>query len=110
MKKTKEIPTKVKVGGMKLDIKLVERIPGSYMGMFERDERRIQIANKYNNQTIPNTLLHEILHACWSEYGLSENKNLDEEAVVYTLTNSIMSVMQDNKEIREYFMKQWSGN
>ena len=47
------------------------------------------------------TLLHEVLHACWSLVGLGEGK-LTEERVVLALAPALLDTLDRNPKLRNY--------
>jgi hypothetical protein len=49
------------------------------------------------------TLLHEILHAIWAEYGLGENE--PEERAVSVLATGFTQVMHDNPQLQREIAK-----
>ena len=57
------------------------------------DRRRIRVYCKTNHNIIRDTLLHEILHACWNMLGLSRSE--EEEKVVNSLSTILIGVMDD---------------
>ena len=52
-----------------------------------------------------NTLLHEILHAIFYQYGLCEDVGDKEEKIVNTTANGLSSVFVDNPWLIDYIKK-----
>lgn len=48
------------------------------------------------------TLLHEILHACWNQTPLRERDEDDEERTVTALTPLLLGVLRDNPDLVAY--------
>ena len=56
-------------------------------------KRKIRIYTGGGGSTTRDTLLHEILHACWSMLALSEKE--EEERVVNSLSSVLIGLMDD---------------
>jgi hypothetical protein len=63
------------------------------------DKRRIRIYVDTSTGIIRDTLLHEILHACWYLLGLSKQE--EEEKVVNSISTLLIGVLDDprNKDV-----------
>ena len=59
----------------------------------------IRIERGMDTEQQANTLIHEILHACWSQCHLDEDI---EEHTITVLTNQLTQVFQDNPEVTKY--------
>ena len=57
------------------------------------DLRRIRIYCKTNPNIIRDTLLHEILHACWNMLALGKNE--EEEKIVNSLSTIFIGLIDD---------------
>ena len=66
------------------------------------DKRRIRIYTKTSKSIVRDTLLHEILHACW--HMLAFSKGEEEEKIVNSLSTLIIGLIDDprNKDIVDF--------
>ena len=68
------------------------------------DKRRIRIYCKTAPAITRDTLLHEILHACWNTLGL--NKSEEEEKVVNSISTVLIGVFDDprNADVMNFIL------
>ena len=99
-----KLPKKIKVAGY--DVAMVplpplEALAGNRWGEFDRTLHHIRIEDpmldKYQHL---NTLLHEINHAIWWAYTISEDDN--EERIVTAFANGWAQVFRDNPKILKF--------
>lgn len=92
------IPRRLKIVGKVYRIEPVARdtINGNDYGDCHPPECRIRVASDVDIQQIRDTLLHELLHALWSESALGSGEGLCEESVVRQLATSLLATLRDN--------------
>jgi len=75
----------------------------NYKGFFYPDiaEIALNLKSFKTNQSMLNTLLHEILHAVWKNKGLETED--DEEACVLLIANGLIEVFKRNPELVQVF-------
>lgn len=95
------IPSKVKIGGMIYDIKIInskkyELTETKNWGLSKHGECKIILDINVNSQRLWQTFFHEILHVISIEYsaGLSE-KNVDR------ISNGFYTFLTDNNLLKE---------
>jgi hypothetical protein len=70
------------------------------MGECDRFSLEIRIRTDLPLQQVQNTLLHEVLHACWDIAELDRTPS--EEAVVTLLSTTLLKVAQDNPKVIKF--------
>jgi len=108
----KGMPATIVVGATKYKIRLIKNLESDGQDLFGVCHRgklkEIRIDNSPNSSfNVAETLLHEILHAIWQEFGLTVFKKLDEEQVVNATSIALTTVMMNNPKLNTYFNKQW---
>ena len=97
-------PPKIKVGYKDIAIDLVRsdftKQTDCY-GEYQHRANKIEIQQDLTPNDFSNTLLHEVLHAVVYEHSLTVDGNVlcvdsNEEIVVNSVTNGLMSVFKDN--------------
>lgn len=71
-------------------------------GDFHPELLRIRISDGIKPQLQAETLLHEILHACWSVSGLGERAH--EENAVQSLSMVLSDVLRDNPDVMAWIV------
>lgn len=66
----------------------------------------IEVVDTLDQERTAETLLHEILHACWIQGDLPDS---DEEHMVTMLARVLTQVWQDNPEVMEFIGKNARG-
>ena len=107
-------PSKIKIGYKDIDIDLVRsdfsKQTDCY-GEYQHRANKIEIQQDLTNSDFANTLLHEVLHAVAYEMSLTQEGNIlskdtNEEIVINSITNGLMTVVKDNpwflKFLQEY--------
>ena len=61
------------------------------------------------HQQASDTLLHEVMHAIWSESGLDHIPDLNEETVVRTLATWLRIVFRDNPDFTKFVINSKSA-
>jgi hypothetical protein len=112
-------PTSVRIGHIDFAIRWISdedwTTPNgqdpSLQGIFYRTDGRINIRvqKDVHEQTLRETLWHEIMHGCWWWMGMTDlpvapGKDADdqEEDTVLRLTHASLLVMQENPEVMAY--------
>lgn len=110
-------PTQVKVGHTTYSIhyltekKWLKKYDASKAGLFWVDDESILIrvhndGDQRAESSLRETLLHEILHACWHHVNLGSRGKIDddelEEAIVGTLSMPLIAVICDNPDVFDY--------
>lgn len=100
-----ELPKTIKIGARTYKISLWEAREAQAAGARGHhwfDTGWIKIAENSDIELKANTLLHEILHGCWSQGDLSDD---EQEHTVTVLANQLTQVFQDNPEVIKYLQK-----
>ena len=110
-------PPKVKVGYKDIDIDLVRsdftKQTDCY-GEYQHRANKIEIQKDLTPTDFANTLLHEILHAVVYEHSLTCDGNVlsvdtNEEIVVNSITNGLMTVIKDNPWFLKFLQENIHG-
>lgn|SRR5690606_18838680 len=105
-------PSKVKVGYSIYDVSVVpfiqrEKGKPESAGVCNRLLKKIEIRKDHaHSQVAPEIILHEILHAVWSEFQLDPRK---EEEYITTLGVGLTNVFKDNPKLLKYLEKSLHG-
>lgn len=70
------------------------------LGECDKLNNIIRVSDNLNDRTAANTLLHEVMHACWYIAGLEANDS--EERTVNCLSNQLAQVWRDNPAFVAY--------
>lgn len=91
-----KIPKKIKVAGINYQVKETDLvvINGStdYVGSINQARAEIEVLNSLSKTRKEQTLVHEILHACFYEAGFDEH----DEDVVNRVSVVLYQVLKDN--------------
>lgn len=93
--------TSIKIAGQNYK---VESMPKKWVhhtdtyGQCDTEHLAIHLATNIPESRKGETLLHEVLHAIYYEYGLSHVN--DEEGIVSLLSVGLYQVLKDNEELR----------
>jgi hypothetical protein len=101
---THNMPSSVRVGFKTYSIApwaSLEASASSCIGECDRLNLEIRVREDLPLQQAQNTLLHEILHACWDMHNLS-SLEANEEHIICALTNSFQQVAQDNPHVIDW--------
>jgi mannitol-specific phosphotransferase system IIBC component len=103
---------KIKIGFEDIAINLInfetkDKKDDNVLGEYDSSNAKIDIQKEQNARSEANTLLHEIIHACVYQAGLSSQGNLlfkekNEELIVNAISNSLSQVFRDNKWFLPY--------
>jgi hypothetical protein len=97
-KKNGDMPPSVKVRNSRYKI-IYELMDEKDMGECTYDPKVIRINSYYGLREARKTLLHEILHAIYFEYGLEP---CGEERTILTMEKGIFEVFTRNKKVRGF--------
>jgi hypothetical protein len=113
-------PTSVRIGHVEYDLHWVDeqdwmaKYDKGQAGFFWADKGGIYIrmhneGDQRIEDSLRETLLHEILHGCWhhtnmAHHGAVEKEDL-EEWVVGTLSYPLIDVLRDNPDVMKYLLK-----
>ena len=94
-------PRKTKICGYTVTMELKKRESG--YGVFRPAQLNGEVASWLTPQLQATTLLHELLHACWSISDLAARyKNKTEEDVIRTIEPFIYSMLVDNPDLVKF--------
>lgn len=94
------LPTSIRVGFQTFAVEEIaepEAGRGSYKGVSSFSGAYIAVTRKGNAIDVANTLLHEVLHMCWSTMDIQDGDR--EEHTITTLTNALCQVWRDSPEL-----------
>lgn len=93
-----KLPKSIKVGYKKYKVlqwQSTEDRSSPHLGNCDRLRNVIRVDTSYGDAETLNTLVHEVLHACWWNAGLRFDDI--EEEIVNTMANQLTQVLIDNK-------------
>lgn len=96
-----KLPKTVRIGPHTYDIIEVnsqEALSEGYHGIHISVRKVIKIDNTLKDSQVLESLLHEVCHAIWDNYKLSEDD--DEERIVSVFGVGLLQVFKDNPAIR----------
>lgn len=97
------MPKTIKVGANTVTVRLVKEVDEHRnIGEFDPANMGIKISSKLGTHQRALTLLHECLHACWWDAGLTRNK-ITEEEVVSGLEGRLGALIRDNPKLIDYW-------
>jgi hypothetical protein len=99
---TAERPTSVRIGWRDYEIKYVpssQEMDPNNRGLIRHGESVIIIADDQTPLATAETILHEIMHGVFAHSGLRQSPRLEEEFVCSTLSDGLMSVFANNKDL-----------
>lgn len=109
-KAQKDLPLTVRIGPMDVPLNacddglLEERL----LGCWNRDTREIRLRSGIGSpQMVVEVLIHELLHALWTDSGLPDT-NIEEEDAVTKLAPRLQALLRDNPELVKWITK-WSA-
>ena len=101
-----KLPEKIKVGYADIAIIPMEHMEGfahGVYGHFSAPELCIRISTDLDKMVVMNTLVHEILHACYFVGNIEDED--DEEKTVTVLANVYAQVLRDNPEYNKFIQR-----
>lgn len=74
---------------------------GEIMGKYTTETGEIIVNSSHSKREMVNTLIHEVLHAIWHNYGISGiiTDHDRQEYVCNTTANALTQVFLDNREL-----------
>lgn len=96
------LPTKVLVGYRYVTIVVRDDMPDDTDGELDIKGHTISINGKQHPEEIPNTLIHELLHAIWGAQGLPREEKDNEEEIVMGLANGLTQALLANPFLLSY--------
>lgn len=91
------LPERVIVAGVEYSVEEVDNViingSANYVGSCSYTDTKIEILNSLSKTKKEQTLVHEVLHACFNEAGFNEQ----EEDVINRVSNVLYQVLKDNK-------------
>lgn len=114
-----EIPQKIRVGPLNLNIEFTDDVAGkllpipinkedssgittTFYGCLCFADQTIYLAKNQKDDITADTLLHEILHAIWSVVGGAAYEEADEERIVSMLTGTLLDTLKRNQKLARY--------
>ncbi len=94
------IPNQVKIGGLVYKVKMVDNCPlgYDYSGEISQTKEKIYIQNGASDNSVKETLLHEIIHGMVYYMGL-RGTDYNSESFVEGLAHVLLAVIEDNPEM-----------
>lgn len=101
------IPKKIKVDHLTYTITLDPGIGDiGHFGLCNSNDQIIRLYSKMNKERMKETLLHEVLHAIYYSRGMRQvpNESLTEELIVDQIGVGLITVLNNNPELRKYLL------
>lgn len=96
------MPKKVKVGAVDYTIHLLDPKDKGQYGVCLYEHQRIYLTPNMKHQQASDTLLHEVMHAIWSESGLDHIPDLNEETIIRTMATWLRMVFTHNPDFTRF--------
>lgn len=94
-----KLPKSLKIGYKTYQVREMthaEHMEDKALGECKHDEGVIVVSlERGDKQEQSNTLLHEVLHACYKVANIQDED--EEERIVHAMTNVLLQVLKDNK-------------
>lgn len=107
-----KLPKRIKISGFDYEIRELPPEMVDDEGECDYDQHCISVrTTNRTDQFVANTLLHEVFHACFHEYGLGNIKGIShskEELIINNLTNAFLAFVRDNPEVAKRIIKIWT--
>lgn len=102
-----KMPKTIKIGAQTISVHSEDpEIMDTTYGRYIPAKNKIEISKDLEKQQEALTLLHEVLHACFSDAGLVTKFNKDdEEVIVRALEGRIGALIKDNKKFIQYIQE-----
>lgn len=107
-------PRRVKVGAFWYSIEYSKQVEDRCIGICYHHAKRIRVQSDLSRRMLAQTVLHEIMHAIYYEFGLTNSEQADadnaagmvhEEAAVNGLSIGMMQVLVDNPGFRRFLVE-----
>lgn len=104
---TRAFPTKVKIGPHRYTIHLEDTIESDgSIGTFLEERGEIHIKSGLSTTLTGETLLHELLHACFVGLGVDGTfGTTDEEVIAAVSAYNLAQIFQDNPSVIKWLLK-----
>lgn len=99
-----KVPKKIKIGAVDYTVHALNKTDRNQYGVCLYDHQRIYLSQNMLHQQASDTILHEVLHAIWSEAGLDHIPDLNEETIVRTLATWLRIVFRDNPDFAKFVL------
>lgn len=76
----------------------------NYQGRTDKNQALIEFSNRYPDEEIADTLIHEVLHAIFYNY-IYDLEGMDEEAIVTMVAHGLSQVFKDNPKFIDEVQK-----
>lgn len=110
MPKKMKMPGMIRIGYKDVSVIKTPLITEDHAGLFRHGvDAQILIAEEQEGVELADTAVHELLHAVWRYYGLTDNVSIPddvEEQVVSVLAHGLVQVMRDNPEFIDWLREQ----
>lgn len=107
-------PRRIKIGAHWYRVTYVDTIEGRCVGICHTSAKTIKVRKILTDRMLAQTLLHEVMHAIYYEFGVINSEQSDkdyaagmasEETAVNGLSNGLMQVLVDNPSFRQFLVK-----
>ena len=95
-------PKKLKIGAVDYTTHLLPAGTKDQYGACVYTHQRIYLSPEMLHQQASDTLLHEVIHAIWSEAGLDHIPDLNEETIVRTMATWLRMIIRDNPSFVQF--------
>lgn len=73
-------------------------------GQCDRQRGIIYVCDQFDPAVVADTLIHEVLHAIWHEYGMQDDDK--EERTVHMMATGLTQLFRDNPALIRYLLRQ----
>lgn len=102
--KVDDLPSSIRIGAYDIQICYLSKDDDD-MGSFDSSTETIWIQSEFkSNISAVDTLIHEILHACWDVSALPSSAVVEEQ-VVASITPVMTQVFRDNPAVVEWISR-----
>lgn len=99
-----KLPKKIKVGAVDYTVHTLSPKDKGQYGVCVYEHQRIYLTPNMLHQQASDTLLHEVMHAIWSEAGLDHIPDLNEETIIRTMATWLRIVLRDNPDFAKFIV------
>jgi hypothetical protein len=106
-----ELPEQVQIGSYVFDVKLDSGLSRSnLLGETHTSDQKILVHPMQHPMMLKETVLHELLHACFGVSSLTHSfSDDDEERVVAILSPWVLMMMRDNPQLLAWLTERSDG-
>lgn len=102
------LPTEIHLSYRTFEIDVDERAPVGSMHGFYDPYGSLRINPHFNPEEVVNTVFHELLHAIWHLYSVSDDQET-EEKLVNVFGNGLTEVIKRNPKLLLFFWESLHG-